>query len=146
MLCHVFWSQIEYKIICFISVDCSLCDEDMNSDTTVLPGVQDIDKNLFYNEDKEMISFVSLPENQEPEIQAMSNHIRQQSIDWPSVRNEPLSEFTTPYLATLAFPTLFPDAQGSNQSIYKHLIKFGEKKEGQWHYRFTSHPISLIGH
>ena len=28
MLCHVFWSQVEYKIVCFIiiRVQCTVCD------------------------------------------------------------------------------------------------------------------------
>lgn len=51
----------------------------------------------------------------------------------------------------MAFPTLFPDGQGdtTNPSIcqnvslkekIKHLIKFGERKEEHWIYRFANHP------
>ena len=71
--------------------------------------------------------------------------------------SEALSEFNTEYLASLAFPTLFRDVKGdpTNFSIQreiassetecfsekiKHLIKFGEKKENQWHFRFAAHP------
>ena len=93
-----------------LSLQTSLSD-DTDSDSTVLPGVQDSDEDLSYNEDTEMNSFLPIPENQKLEIQAMTEHISQ-TIDWPTVSNEPLSEFTTPYLATLAFPTLFPDARG----------------------------------
>ena len=70
---------------------------------------------------------------------------------------DPCNEFAMPCLAGLAFPTLFPDGKGdptsnSNQcqiansdtekfaSKLKHLIKFGEKKDGKWHFRFASHP------
>ena len=59
----------------------------------------------------------------------------------------PFNEFSTPYLASLAFPTLFPDSRGDptdNEQIrhvsenqtecfaskLKHLIKFGELKNG----------------
>lgn len=65
--------------------------------------------------------------------------------------NSPLNEYVTPYLATMAFPTLFPDGKGdpTNPAILKnvtlkekvkHLIKFAEKKGGQWIYRFANHP------
>lgn len=51
----------------------------------------------------------------------------------------------------MAFPTLFPDGQGDptnlsvcrNESLkekIKHLIKFGERKEKNWIYRFAEHP------
>ena len=47
--------------------------------------------------------------------------------------NSPLNEYVTPYLATMAFPTLFPDGKGdpTNPAILekvKHLIKFQRKK------------------
>ena len=83
----------------------------IHSDSTILPGVQDPDEDLYYNKDTEMTSFLPFPENQKLEMQAVTEHISQ-TIDWPRVSNEPLSEFTTPYLATLAFPMLFPHARG----------------------------------
>lgn len=72
-------------------------------------------------------------------------------MSWPTVNSEPINEYTTPFLATMAFPTLFPDGKGDpkNPSLYrdiqlgektKHLLKFGEKKNGRWIYRFASHP------
>ena len=33
----------------------------------------------------------------------------EEPIQWPTVSNEPLNEYQTPFLATMAFPTLFPD-------------------------------------
>lgn len=65
--------------------------------------------------------------------------------------NSPLNEYVTPYLATMAFPTLFPDGKGdpTNPAVLKnvtlkekvkHIIKFAEKKEGKWIYRFANHP------
>ena len=50
----------------------------------------------------------------------------------------------------MAFPTLFPDGSGdpTNPSTHrnvhfhekiKHLLKFAEKKNGKWHYRFANH-------
>lgn len=51
----------------------------------------------------------------------------------------------------MAFPTLFPDGKGDPtspnlnrdvpfNSAIKHLLKFGEFKNGQWNYRFAKHP------
>ena len=51
----------------------------------------------------------------------------------------------------MAFPTLFPDGKGdpTNPAVLKnvtlkekvkHIIKFAEKKEGKWIYRFANHP------
>lgn len=51
----------------------------------------------------------------------------------------------------MAFPTLFPDGKGdpTNPAILKnatlkekvkHLIKFEEKKDSKWIYRFANHP------
>lgn len=51
----------------------------------------------------------------------------------------------------MAFPTLFPDGKGdpTNPAILKnatlkekvkHLIKFAEKKDSKWIYRFANHP------
>ena len=71
--------------------------------------------------------------------------------------DDPFNEFSTSCLATLAFPTLFPDSKGdpTNNTIQrqishsetdsfsqklKHLIKFGEQKNGKWFYRFAKHP------
>ena len=57
----------------------------------------------------------------------------------------------------MSFPTLFPDGKGdpTNFSIVreiaksetesfslkiKHLLKFGEQRNGKWHFRFAAHP------
>jgi len=74
-----------------------------------------------------------------------------------TIGSEPLSEFSVQFLASMAFPTLFPDGKGdptniavvsdistnSTQSFaerLKHLIKFAEYIDGKWIYRFVSHP------
>ena len=69
----------------------------------------------------------------------------------PSTENEPLNEYQISHLATMAFPTLFPDGKGdpTNQGLLrdvplqeriKHLLKFAEIIEGKWVYRFANHP------
>ena len=72
-------------------------------------------------------------------------------MPWPTVDNELLNEYVNPFLATLAFPTLFPDDKGdpTNPSLHrniplaervKHLLRFGENKDVRWLYRFDTHP------
>lgn len=92
-----------------------------------------------------------------------------QPLEWDRIQNtlndtnyidigtNPFNEFSTPCLATLAFPTLFPDGKGdpTNHALLrqvsanetesfslqlKHLIKFAEKIDGRWVYRFATHP------
>ena len=62
------------------------------------------DDDIVYNKDSEMSSFFQLPEAEQQEEDAMLEQLQNQIMDWPSIENEPLSEFTTPFLATL---TLF---------------------------------------
>ena len=42
----------------------TILSDDTNSDSTILPGVQDFDEDLSYNEDTEMASFLPFLENQ----------------------------------------------------------------------------------
>ena len=72
------------------------------------------------------------------------------------INDTPLNEFKTEYLATMSFPTLFPDGKGDlmntatmrniseNETEFfalkiKHLIRFGEYIDNRWSYRFASH-------
>jgi hypothetical protein len=89
---------------------------------------------------------------QQQEFDAIKEQLSQkEAINWPTVDDNPLNEYQTPFLATLAFPTLFPDGTGdpTNPSLLKdislaekvkHLIKFAEVVDGKWVYRFASHP------
>ena len=91
-------------------------------------------------------------ERQQQELGAIKGQLSlNEPIAWPYVNNQPINEYQTPFLATLAFPTLFPDGKGdpTNPSLLKeiplgervkHLIKFAEKIDGKWVYRFSSHP------
>ena len=73
------------------------------------------------------------------------------------IGSDPINEFDVQYLASMAFPTLFPDGKGdpTNKAVHseisdsatqsfadklKHLIKFAEKRDEKWIYRFASHP------
>ena len=112
-------------------------------------------EDTVYNEQTEMNSFLPIPQCEQQEVQAIQHQLsstdNNQVMSWPTVHNDPINEYTTPFLATLAFPTLFPDGKGdpTNPSLYrdvqlaeriKHLLKYAEHKDGRWVYRFASHP------
>ena len=112
------------------------------------------EQDIIYNEHTQMNSFLPISEYQQQEIQAIQHELsknQHQAMCWPTIGSEPINEYTTPFLATLAFPTLFPDGKGdpTNPSLHqdvsfgervKHLLKYAEKKDGKWVYRFASHP------
>ena len=91
-----------------------------------------------------MSSFMPTNERQQQEVDAIKGQLSlNEPIAWPSVNNQPINEYQTPFLATLAFPTLFPDKSKIQIPLgerVKHLIKFAEKIDGKWVYRFSSHP------
>ena len=111
-------------------------------------------KDIVYDETTAITSFLPIPECQQQELQAIQDKLCGRTdhyMPWPTVDSDPLNEYDTPFLATLAFPTLFPDGKGdpTNPSLHrdvpltdkvKHLLKFAEQKEGKWVYRFASHP------
>ena len=121
--------------------------EDVESDFN-LP-----DEEKVYDSETEVTSSISIPDKVLHEVDAIDQEISDISnnVSWPSVENEPLNEYSTPFLASMAFPTLFPDAKGdpTNPSVYrevafpakvKHLIKFADFVDGKFEYRFASHP------
>ena len=99
-----------------------------------------------------MSSFLPVGEQQQQEMEAVRNQLSENKpMQWPSVENEPLNEYQVSHLATMAFPTLFPDGKGNptNQGLLrdvplqervKHLLKFTENIDGKWVYRFANHP------
>ena len=108
----------------------------------------DDDDDIVYNEGTEISSFLPIPRCQQQEIEAVQQQLsfsqHNEHMPWPTVDSEP-------FLATLAFPALFPDGRGdpTNPSLYqnipfgvriKHLLKYAEKKDGKWKYRFATHP------
>ena len=63
-------------------------------------------------------------ERQQQELDAIKGQLSlNEPIAWPSVHNQPINEYRTPFLATLAFPTLFPDGKGdpTNPSLSKEI-------------------------
>ena len=78
---------------------------------------------IVYNEGTEMSSFLPIPQCQQQ--LCLTHHNKH--IPWPTVDNEPLNEYLTPFLATLAFPALLPDGRGDPTNSPLHQdIPFGE--------------------
>ena len=132
-------------------------DDDIISDDNpdLGPPTDNPSEDIVYNDTTEMSSFLPVGEQQQQEIEAARNHLSENDpIPWPSVENEPLNEYHVSHLATMAFPTLFPDGKGDpiNQGLLrdiplqeriKHLLKFAEIIDGKWVYRFANHPRFL---
>ena len=83
------------------------------------PPTDNPSEDVVCNNSTEMSSFLSVSE----------------PMAWSSIENEPLNEHQVSHLATMAFPTLFPDGKGdpSNEGLLrdvpfqeriKHLLKF----------------------
>ena len=80
-----------------------------------VPSVSD-ENDQVYNKSSEMSSFMPTNERQQQELDAIKGQLSlNEPIAWPSVHNQPINEYRTPFLATLAFLTLFPDGKGIQQ-------------------------------
>ena len=132
-------------------------DEEENEKNLPDLGPEDISDERVYNKEAEMQSFIPGKVNSSKESDVINEEVLKSKIhDW-NVGSTPFNEFCTENLASLAFPTLFPDGKGdptNSSSInnisnndteafadkIKHLIKFAEKIDNQWVYRFAAHP------
>jgi hypothetical protein len=73
-------------------------------------------------------------------------------VDYPPHSQTPLSEFNTPYLASMAFPSLFPTGRGDPFAItfateketmlnkVKNLLYYGDMVDNELECRFAQHP------
>ena len=127
-----------------------ISDDDCSRDTG--PPTDNPSDDIVYNAATEMSSFLPVGEQQQQEINAVRNQLSEnEPMQWPSVDNEPLNEYQISHLATMPFPTLFPDGQDypTNQRLLrdvplqeriKLLLKFAEIIDGKWVHRFANHP------
>ena len=104
------------------------------------------------------VLYTSMPKKPAEQDEAMQIKRVVQSktdpLDWPEKSDQPVSEWQTPGLFTMAFPCLFgngagdPTNYGHEKSVmrlslseaFAHLIKFAERENGRWKYRFASCP------
>ena len=95
-------------------------------------------------------SFLSLPQRQQTEQDAIRALINDEDLlDWPANDGDPISEFQTEGLASMAFPTLFPYGKGdptkrtrlrevSLTDGFKHFIKYADlSANGTFTWRFA---------
>lgn len=126
-------------------VDQNLHLSESNSDSD-----SDAESNVVYQKDTQTNSFLSFQQNEKHEHEIIKDKLAEKTVSWPPIQKEPFNEYGTPFLATMAFPTLFPDGKGDPtsrnlnrdvpfNSAIKHLSKFGEFKNGQWNYCFANH-------
>jgi len=139
-------------------------DKDQENDTSEqnendIPDLGPVEQNeeRVFDENSEMGSFMPSKIETSKESTKIREDIIHPLVNELDIGIEPINEFNTPFLASLAFPTLFPDTKGepTNPALIrniarsdtesfseklKHLVKFGEIEKGKWFYRFTSHP------
>ena len=67
-----------------------------------------------------MNSLLPIPQCEQQEMVAIQEQLSSThhnvAISWPKVDTDPLNEYNTPFLATMAFPTLFPDVRVTLQT------------------------------
>lgn len=97
-------------------------------------------------------SFLPLPNRDSTEEEAIRRTIDgSDPLEWPTVGDCPINELKTPGLRTMAFPTLFPYGKGDPTcpareyavtltEAFKHLICYADAEDGNYHWRFASHP------
>lgn len=105
---------------------------------------------------QEMSSFLPVNINCIKQSDLIYEHVNR-AIEVNFLSNDPLNEFQTEFIASMAFPILFPDEKGdpTNYSIVrdiassdtdafalkiKHLLKFAEFVNNTYQYRFAAHP------
>ena len=110
------------------------------------------DEEEIFDRHTDTSSFLPQAESDLLEHDAIKNDLKyEDKLKWPTIGKQPLNEYATPFLATMAFPTLFPDGKGdpTNPTLYidiplsgriQHLIKFAECIGNRWVYRFANHP------
>ena len=66
----------------------------------------------------EMNIFLPVGEQQERELKAVRNQLSDnERMPWPTIENEPINDHEITHLATMAFPTLFPDGKGDPPNL-----------------------------
>ena len=104
-------------------------DDDIVSDDTCSPDVglptDNPSEDIVYNGSTEMSSFLPVGEQQQQEMDAVKSQLsKNEPMSSNSTENEPLNEYQVSYLATMAFPTLFPDGKGdrTNQGLLRNVL------------------------
>lgn len=98
---------------------------------------------------------ISIVEKESEKIKKFLNEIsvnKEPELEYPEHSIDPLSEFNTAYLASMAFPTLFPTGKGDPFAVserthkeslltrVKKLLYYGEYDKDSLECRFAQHP------
>ena len=115
--------------------------------------IEEPPQNISIENQHDSHSFIPLPQAQQSEQHAIRALINgEDPFEWPSNDGQPINEFQTEGLATMAFPTLFPHGKGdptkktrlrevSLTEGFKHLIKYADLSPLQtFTWRSASHP------
>ena len=107
-----------------VETDDDIVSDDNCNSPDVGPPTDNPSEDIVYNDSTEMSSFLPVGEQQQQEIEAVRNQLSEnEPMPWPSTENEPLNEYQVSHLATMAFPTLFPDWKGdpTNQGLLRDV-------------------------
>ena len=88
-------------------VDQNLHLSESNSDSD-----SDVESNVVYKKDTETSSFLSFQQNEKHEHEIIKDKLDGKTISWPPIQKASFNEYATPFLATMAFPTLFQMEKG----------------------------------
>ena len=94
----------------------------------LVPGTYNEDDTV-YNHSSDLSSFLPVNEQHEQELNCNKKAAYPtEPVNRPTVDDQPINEYQTPFLSTLAFPTLFPDSKGdpTNPTLLKD-ISFGDR-------------------
>ena len=113
-----FYADIEIDYIALqtlpqtgIPADLLTLEEECSSTQDVETGPQSgDDEQVPAQTDLDCHSLLPIPQQQRQAIRAAVN--AENPLDWPTISGEPINEFQTEGLCTIAFPTLFPHGKG----------------------------------
>ena len=81
------------------------------------------EEDVVFDRNTDTSSVLPIPNAEQQEIEFIQQQVFQGQINWPTVENSPLNTSPTSVLATMAFPTLYPDGKGdpTNPSLHEHV-------------------------
>ena len=104
------------------------------------------------SEDEEESDFIAEFGISNPGDQLLQTDKIKNMLGWPSMSQQPVSEYTTNNLAAKCFPTLFANRTGDPSdkartravpfaNAIRKLLKYAyQKPNGEWYYPFAAHP------
>lgn len=78
---------------------------------------------IVYEDNTETSSFFPVNSNQKKGDDSIREKLLSATTDWLRRGSEPLNEYSTPFLATMDFPTLFPTGQGDPTNPSKCIFE-----------------------